>query len=132
MSSDETTCHFLSKIPAKKIVGPVIAERYTAQDHVHNPTAQQIKKTPSPSSTSGKESPVVNGAMSRNNDQVGGETSKARLADAYIGREQIIEDNLRRSAVMPDQIKPRPIWTARSMKRQGRPLPPKDPHGTGS
>lgn len=126
MSADEDACRFPSKIPAKKLVGPAIAETYPVQDHAHTSTARQTKKITSPPSTTGKESPAANGAMSRQEVQVGEDTPKTSQNDAYTSREQSFKNKIQRLAAIPEQIKPRPIWTARSIKRQGRPLPPTD------
>src|ERR1035437_7425032 len=51
MSAGEAACHFPSKIPAKKIVVPVINETCPAQDHAHTSTVQQTKKITSLLST---------------------------------------------------------------------------------
>ena len=127
--ADQYPCHFPPRIPAWKIVGPVINETCPAQDHPHTSTAQQTKKITSPLSTRGKESPLVNNAMSRQKVQVGEDTPKTSQVDAYMSRGQIIDDKIQRLAAIPEQIKPRPIWTPTSMKRQGKPVPPKDTHG---
>ncbi len=81
MSAVEPPCRFPSKIPAKKIVGPVINETSPAQDHAHPSTAQQTKKIASPLSTTVKEPPVVNGPMSRQEVQVGEGTPKTGQRD---------------------------------------------------
>jgi hypothetical protein len=127
--ADQYPCHFPSKIPAKKIVGPVINETCPAQDHAHTTTAQKAKKITSPLSTRVKEPPVVNSAMSRQEDQVGEDIPKTSLVNAYMRRGQIIDDKIQRLAAIPEQIKPRPILSPTSMKRQGKPVPPKDTHG---
>jgi hypothetical protein len=127
MSAGEAVCHFPSKIPAKEIVGHVINETCPAQDHAHTSTAQQTKKITFPLSTRVKEPPVVNCAMSRQEHQVGEDTPKTSLVDAYMNRRQILDDKIQRLVAIPEQIKPRPIWNASSMKRQGKPVPPKDP-----
>ena len=121
--ADQYPCHFPSKIPAKKIVGPVINETCPAQDHAHTSTAQKAKKITSPLSTRVKEPPVVNSAMSRQEDQVGEDIPKTSLVNAYMRRGQIIDDKIQRLAAIPEQIKPRPILSPTSKKRQGKPKP---------
>lgn len=69
VSTGEAVRHFPSKIPAKKIVEPVIREVSPAQDHAHASTAEQTKKIPSPLSTTVKKLPVVDGRMSRQEGQ---------------------------------------------------------------
>jgi hypothetical protein len=96
--ADQYPCHFPSKIPAKKIVGPVINETCPAQDHAHTSTAQKAKKITSPLSTRVKEPPVVNSAMSRQEDQVGEDIPKTSLVNAYMRRGQIIDDKIQRLA----------------------------------
>jgi hypothetical protein len=129
MSAGYDVCHFPPKIQAKKIVEPVIKETCAAQDHAQTPATQQTKKIASPLSTKVMEPPVVNGAVSRQEGQVGERIPKSSLVDAYMRRDQIKEDKRRRFEAIADQIPPRPIFDATSMKRQGKQVPPKDPHG---
>jgi hypothetical protein len=127
MCTGNVACRFPPKIPAKKIVSPVKNETCPAQDHAHTSTAEQTKKNTSPVSTKVKEPLVVNGPVSRQEDQVRGATPKTSLVDAYMNSEQIRANNIQRLAAISEQIKPRPIPNARSMKRQGKPEPPTDP-----
>jgi hypothetical protein len=125
----QNPCHFPPRFPGKEIVVSVINETCPVPDHPHTSTAQQTKKITSPLSTRGKEPPVVNSAMSRQDDQVGKDVPKTSLVDAYMRRGQIIDDKIQRLASLHEQIKPRPILSPTSMKRQGKPVPPEDTHG---
>jgi len=130
ISACEADRRIPSKIPAKKGVGPVIKEKYPAQDHAHISTAQQTKKMTSPLSIMAQEPPVVNGAMGGQENPAGEDTSKMSLVDQFnLSRGPITPDKIQRLAAMSKQMERRPFRDARSMKRQGKPLPPIDPHG---
>lgn len=126
MSPCEVACHFPPKIPSWKAVEPVIKEVSPAPDNAHTSTAEQTKKIPSPSFTTVKGPSVVNSATSRQEDKVGRGAPISSNVDAYTRRKQIVEENRHRAAAIADQIPPRPIYDARSMKRQGKPVPPND------
>jgi len=128
MCTGNVACRFPPKIPAKKIVESVTNETSPAQDHAHISTAEQTKKIIPPFSTRVKEPPVENGAMSRQENQVGEGAPKTSMVDAYMNSKRIHDDKIQRLETIPDQIESRPLRTARSMKRQGRPEPPTDPN----
>ena len=120
MSDGQVACRFPSKIPAKKIGGPVINETCPAQEPAHTSTVRQTREITSPLSTKVKESPVVNGAMSRQENQVGEDTPKRSLADAVMNRGQILANRMQRLAAISEQGSSRPNRTAGSMRRQGK------------
>jgi hypothetical protein len=90
------------------------------QDHARTTTAQQTKKITYPSSTAVKEPPVVSGATSGQENQVVEDSPRKRNADAILKTLQIRQNKLQRLASIPEQIKPRPLYDARSLGRQGR------------
>jgi hypothetical protein len=116
-----------SEIPAKRGAQPVIQEMSPVKDDVHSSTTQQTKRITSSSSTSAQVRPVMNQTLSDKESRPGEHEPKTRLVDLSISREQIIQDKIQRLAAIPDSIQPRPFRDARSMQRQGRPLPPIDP-----
>jgi hypothetical protein len=119
-----------SETPAKKGALPVIKKTCTVKDDVHSSTTQQTKGITSSSAASAQVRPVMNQTSSEKESRTGEHEPKTRLVDLISSREQIIQDKVRRLAAIPDSIQPRPVLNARSMQRQGRPLPPIDPKGT--
>ena len=127
-SASEDVRQIPSKIPAKKKAEPVIKETYPMQDQARTSTAQQTKKITYPSSTAVKEPPVVSGATSGQENQLGEDSPGKKMADAILKTWQNRQDKLQQLASTSEQIKPRPQYDARSLGRQGGPLPPKDRH----
>jgi hypothetical protein len=121
--ADQYACHFPPKIPAWKKLAPVINEKSPAQDDAHISTAQQTKKITLPISIRAKEPPVVKDATSGQEDKVGKGTPVSSNVDAYIRRQQILDEKAQRLTAMIDEIPPRPIYSAKSMKRQGKSEP---------
>lgn len=121
--ADQYACHFPPKIPAWKKLAPVINEKSPAQGDAHISTAQQTKKVTLPISIRAKEPPVVKDATSGQEDKVGKGTPVSSNVDAYIRRQQILDEKAQRLTAMIDEIPPRPIYSAKSMKRQGKSEP---------
>ena len=90
-----------SKIPAKKKAEPIMKETYPMQDQARTLTAQQTKGIISPSSAAAKEPQVASGVISGRED------------------ERTVEERIQRLALMHEQIKPRRVFNAHSMRRQG-------------
>jgi IS30 family transposase len=118
-----------SEIPAKKGARPVIQEMSPVKDDVHLSTTQQTKRITSSSSTSAQVRPVMNQTLSEKESRPGEHEPKTNLVDLYMSRGLA---KIQRLAAIADSIQPRPFRDARSMQRQGRPLPPIDPKGTVS
>ena len=116
-----------SKIPAMKSAAAVIRETCPTQDHAHATIAKQTKKITSPLSTAIKEPRVVSGATSGPENQAGENTPRTNPVEAISNMERV-RAKIQRLASIPDQIKRRPLFDARSLGRQGRPLPPEDRH----
>jgi hypothetical protein len=127
-SASEDVRRIPSKIPAKKQAEPVIKETYPMQDQARTSTAQQTKKISYPSSTAVKEPPVVSGATSGLENQLGEDSPGKKRAGAILKTWRDRQDRLKRLASISDEIKPRPLVDAHSIGRQGGPLPPKDRH----
>jgi predicted transcriptional regulator len=124
----EEVSPLLSKIRAKKIVVTATLESHPAQDDAHTSTAQHATQITSHLSTAAKEPPVVSGAKSVQENQARDDTPKKSLADAFLSMGRIHPDKLQRLAAISEQIEARPLRSANSMKRQGRPSPLKDRH----
>jgi hypothetical protein len=125
--ADQYSCHFPPKIPAWKKLEPVINEKSPAQDDAHISTAQQTKKITLPISIRAKEPPVVKDATSGQEDQVRKNTPKTGPVPA-MSRDLTFRERMEGMIASVDQIKPRREFDARSMPRQGKPVPPIDPH----
>ncbi len=121
-----------SEIPAEKGPRSVIKEMAPVKNDVHSSTTQQTKRITASSSTSAQVRPVVNHASSDKESRPGEHEPKTRPAGIYESSRQIAEAKRQRLAAIPDSIGTRPYRDARSMPRQGRPLPPVNPKGTVS
>lgn len=126
--ADQYPCRFPAKIPAKKIVEPAANETRPVQDHARNSTAKQAKEITPHLLKKIEELPVANCAVIRQEGEVGEDAPKTGQVDAYMKSGQSLDARIQRLATIDERIKSRPIYTARSMKRQGRPEPPTDPH----
>lgn len=83
---------------------------------------QPIERVPAPVSTASAESPTFGDGLSRKEGQVEKETSTMSQVERYV-----LEQRKRSEKIQQlDSIPARPQWSARSMKRQGRPSEPKD------
>ncbi len=127
MSAIEAARQAGALIPRKKGLGPVIEETHSEKDHVHSSTAPPAKKVTSPALTRAQELRAMNPDQSGKQIQAGSGEPRMSLVDAYkLSKGQSISDSVRRLEAIPDSIEPRPFQNARSMKRQGKPLPPED------
>jgi hypothetical protein len=116
-----------SVAPAEKGPRAAIKKVCPVKNDVHSSTVQQIKRTASSSSTSAQVHRVVNHASSDKESLPGEQEPKANLVELYMNRDQSNLDKIQQLAGIADSIAPRPYRDARSMERQGRPLPPSDP-----
>ncbi|WP_348262616.1 hypothetical protein P8935_22825 [Telmatobacter sp. DSM 110680] len=116
--------------PAKKEALSVIKETCPVKYDVHSSSTQQTKSMASTSSTSAEVGPVVNPASSDKESRPGEREPKTNLVDLYMHRGQSSLDKKQRLASIADSIPTRRVWSARSMTRQGGPLPPIDPKRT--
>lgn len=117
-----------SEIPATKGPQSVIREMVPVKNDVHSSTTQQTKRITAPSSTSAQVRPVAKLTLSDKENRPGQPEPKTRMVvDIYNSRGQIAQEKIQRLAAIADSIETRPYRDARSMKRQGRPLPPSDP-----
>jgi hypothetical protein len=115
------------KILAKLGVEPVIKQKCLAPHHAQPSEAEQEKKITSPLSIAAKEPPAVNETVNKQEDRAGQQQDLTMsLVDRLNLSEQIRRDKIQRLASISESFEPRPYRDVRSMKRQGRPLPPKD------
>lgn len=115
------------KILAKQGVEPVIKQIHLAPDHAQPSEAEQEKKIASPASIATKEPPAIKEAVNKQEDRIGQQQDlRTSLVDRLNLSEQIRQNKIQRLASISESFEPRPYRDARSMKRQGRPLPPTD------
>ncbi len=127
-STGEAVRQISSKTPAKKIVGPVIKDTRPAQNHARTPAAQPTKNFTPISPIKLIELPALNVATSDQEGQGGEKTPKTSLVDAIMNQGRTFEGGIGRVEIEVEQFPKRREYNARSMKRQGKPVPPQDPH----
>lgn len=115
------------KIPAKQVAGPS-KEQCPMQDHAQPSKAQQTKKLIASSSKRAEEPPPAIGAVTGQEDRAGQDAPRPSPLEQYKLRHPSLSERIRLLAEMPKLIEARPYRDARSMKRQGKPLPPTDTH----
>ncbi len=113
--------------PADKGQRAAITKAYPVKNDVRSTTVQQIKGVASSSSSSAQVHRGVNHASSDKESRPGEQEPKANLVELYKNRDKSNLDKIQELAGIADSIAPRPYRDARSIKRQGRPLPPSDP-----
>lgn len=118
-SASEDVRRIPSKTPANKKAEPIIKKTYPTQDHARASTAQQTKKITYPSLTAVKEPPVVSSASSGQENRLGEDGPGETITGAILKAWQDRQDRLKRLASISEEIKPRPLYDARSLGRQG-------------
>ena len=115
------------KIPPKQEVRPISKQKHQEHDHEQPSKAQRIRKLPSPSPTTAKEPPAKKGAVNEQEDRAREDVSQMSPRDQFmLSRGPMTPGKMWLLEEMSKSFERTPHGDARSMKRQGRPLPPTD------
>lgn len=126
-SSHQATNYNLAKMPTEKGGAPIVKETPSGKDHSQSSTTLQTKRITSPASIVAQKPSAASGATSGQENQTREEAPKTSLVDLYnLYKGPMNPDKMQLLARISKQMERPRFRDARSMKLQGRPVPPED------
>jgi hypothetical protein len=113
--------------PAQKGAEAAVGNKPNVEDCVHLSTTPQAKRDLSAEPAKAQRQPIVNSRLSGIESRPVNGRPRTSLVDLFnLSRGHSNSDRIRRLSEISKSIQARPFRDARSMTRQGKPLPPKD------
>jgi hypothetical protein len=110
----------------KKAIAPAVQKPDPPNEPQHPAMAQRAKMISNPASIVTKAPLVVVDGLARQESPAEEERPPMSPLESYNSATPSLQERMQQLASLPDSIPSRPFRDARSMKRQGRPLPPTD------